>query len=38
MNKKWSMMVAGFMTFNAQPADNREKKDRRYTRGIGWTF
>lgn len=26
------------MAYNAQPADNREKKDLRYTLGVGWTF
>lgn len=26
------------LAFNSQPADNREKKDMRYTLGIGWTF
>lgn len=26
------------LNFNSQPADNREKKDLRYTLGVGWTF
>ena len=26
------------LAFNSQPADNRDKKDMRYTLGIGWTF
>jgi putative salt-induced outer membrane protein YdiY len=26
------------LAYNSQPADNREKKDMRYTLGIGWTF
>jgi hypothetical protein len=31
-------MIAGFMAFNSQPVAHREKKDMRYTLGIGWTF
>lgn len=38
MTERLFLEAKAQLAYNSQPADNREKKDMRYTLGIGWTF
>jgi len=38
MTERMFVEAKAQMAYNSQPADNREKKDLRYTLGVGWTF